>query len=112
MNDNQHCSAVLADVDGDGAAEILLFIDNLRYVNDIQVFRRNPSEGNWQLNGNITIPPNCTSILDALRQNRFTTAPELHPWQQIQIGGLTLHITDWGLSAGPASAADGQHCPA
>jgi hypothetical protein len=110
MNGNQHCSAVLADVDGDGAAEILLFIDNLRYVNDIQVFRRNPSEGNWHLNGNITIPPNCTSILDALRQNRFTTAPESHPWQQIQIGGLTLHVTDWRLSAGPAS--DGQRCPA
>src|SRR5262249_51042951 len=60
---DQHCDAILVDVDGDGAAEIV--VADPRFGRTA-VFTG--AAGVWRVMGHVIIPSGCTEVRDALRQ--------------------------------------------
>jgi len=84
-----HCDAVLADLDGDGRAEILLMSNS----NVVQIFHES-GKGDWQNAGIMALPFNCPAMADALRNGRFAVSPPAHRWNDVAVAGQTLHINE------------------
>jgi hypothetical protein len=77
------CEAVVADIDGDGRPEILLFIAGASAA-----FKANAAE-NWEFIGNIGNVA-CHGVLDALRAGHFEIAPPA--FKEIEADGRRLYI--------------------
>ncbi len=77
------CEALVADIDGDGRPEILLFVAGASAA-----FKANAAE-NWEFIGNIGNVA-CPGVLDALRAGHFEIAPPV--FKEIEADGRRLHI--------------------
>ena len=77
------CDAVLADVDGDGRDEILLFGENGR-IEYPTVFA-DDGRGHWSMIGHFSGSPICDIDFQALRDGRYTTPPAAH--RDLEING-------------------------
>ncbi|HKQ44610.1 MAG TPA: VCBS repeat-containing protein [Rhizomicrobium sp.] len=82
------CQAVLADFDGDGQQDILIFPAK---GGTGQIFIRK-SDGAWHQKGRIEIPLRCSGLLAALQEGRFKISPEAHPLSRFEAAGVSLHI--------------------
>ena len=79
------CFALIADVDGDGISEILLFGEA---IYQRAAFKLGPA-GEWQVVG--TISPECSGANEALDAGAFTVRD--HPYKDVIVGGRRLTIT-------------------
>jgi Domain of unknown function (DUF4153) len=80
------CDAILADLDGDGQPEILLF--NLPH-GGAAAFKKRPADGTWTYLG-IVVNANCPGVRDAFRAGQFETAqPAL---KEITANGQRLFV--------------------
>ena len=82
---NAKCEAILADLDGDGTAEILLF----SLLGGISTAFQSTKDGRWTILGPI---PNaqCAGVRDALRASKFeTVAPK---FKEIEVNGQRLRV--------------------
>jgi hypothetical protein len=82
---NAKCEAILADLDGDGTAEILLF----SLLGGISTAFQSTKDGRWTILGPI---PNaqCAGVRDALRASKFeTVAPK---FKEIEVSGRRLRV--------------------
>ncbi|HEX4635593.1 MAG TPA: VCBS repeat-containing protein [Rhizomicrobium sp.] len=93
------CDAIVADLDGDGRPEIVILGNAPTFA---QVFREG-ADGSWSQAGSFQIPYQCPAVLEALREGKFQTRPPALRWNEIQIGGVTLHVREMDdLMAPPA----------
>ena len=87
---NSRCEALMADIDGDGKLEIILFgTDQV----DAQIFHEQTA-GTWRLTGLLKFPYRCAKVLDGLRSGRFQLTPRDRPWNDLIMDGLRLHVAD------------------
>lgn len=77
------CDAILADLDGDGADEIILDA----HAGEATVFRR--TEGQWGYFGTLA-GFNCKGVGEALRAGQFSLAPSL--LKDIEVAGARLRV--------------------
>jgi hypothetical protein len=77
------CDAIVADIDGDGRPEILLFA-----VGAGAAFKANTTE-TWEFIGNIGNAA-CPGVRDALRAGHFEIVPPV--FKEIEANGQRLHI--------------------
>jgi len=83
------CDAILADLNGDGRPEVLIYQKQAIFL---QVFHEDGASG-WSEAGRINIPPVCPRLLDALREGQFTTAPPpAQHWNSIEFGGVQYQL--------------------
>lgn len=75
---NGACNAILADVDGDGANEVLVI-----QAGDADVFAKGPAE--WSKVGAF-VPTGCAGYPEALREGRSKLVPS-RPWRDLEING-------------------------
>ena len=86
--DTGGCDAVLADMDGDGKPEILMFSAKEW---GIHVFR--DSGKGWVVAGQMRQPDKCPAFLDALRKGKFDLAAPEPAWKELRVGGTRLAMT-------------------
>ena len=79
------CDAILADIDGDGRPEILLFGEP---TGTAAAFKASASE-NWEFVGYVG-NAFCSGVRDALRAGQFEIVPPA--FKEIEANGLRLHI--------------------
>jgi hypothetical protein len=93
------CDAVLADLDGDGREEVLLFS---KTPTGVSVFSED-AKNNWHVAATLGVPWNCPGVLDALREGRYKVSPPSKIWSDIEVGGVRLrvHETDDSKPACP-----------
>lgn len=95
------CDAVLADLDGDGADEVLLNRGLSTYV-----YGRDPARG-WLKVGELA-PVGCKPAMDALKAGRFALA-QPSKWRDLEAGGVRLslqpELPDCPTPGAPAAAA-------
>ena len=82
------CSAILADLDGDGRPEIMIYRGDADFL---QVFRET-ANGVWSEAGNIDLPYNCHGLIGALQQGHFGTSEPLLHWKDLIVGDLRLSV--------------------
>jgi len=83
------CDAILADLDGDGRPEVLIYQNQAIFL---QVFHEDGA-GGWTEAGRINIPPICPRLLEALRQGQFDTVPpQPQHWNTIEFGGVQYQL--------------------
>jgi hypothetical protein len=83
------CDAILADLDGDGSPEVLIYQNQAIFL---QVFHQDGTSS-WSEAGRINIPPICPKLLEALRQGRFTAVPpQPQHWNNIEFGGVQYRL--------------------
>jgi hypothetical protein len=87
-DDTGGCEAVLADLDGDGKPEVLLF--SAREWG-IHVFR--DSGTGWVVAGQMRQPEKCPAFLDALRQGKFDLVAPQPDWKELRIGTTRLAMS-------------------
>ncbi|HTC83131.1 MAG TPA: DUF4153 domain-containing protein [Rhizomicrobium sp.] len=93
------CDALVADLDGDGRPEVVILGNAPTFA---QVFREG-ADGVWSQAGSFQIPYQCPAVLEALRQGHFETRPPALRWNEIQLGGVKLHVREMNdLEAPPA----------
>ncbi len=86
---NRQCDAILLDLDGDGAEEILMFAAG---SSTVSVFRFD--ETGWSLGATFQAP--CPGMLDALRSQKFKVTPPASRWNDMVVDGQTLALTSSG----------------
>jgi hypothetical protein len=79
------CDALLADLDGDGRQEILMFAAG---DSSVSVFRGNAA--GWALAATFQAP--CPAMLDALRSQKFEVVPPEARWNDLMIAGQRLTL--------------------
>ncbi len=85
------CDAIIADLDGDGRPEILLF-----GVGGGGAFKANTA-GTWEFVGRIA-NAYCVGVREALRAGHFEIAPSV--FKEIEANGVRLHIEPGCVPAG------------
>jgi hypothetical protein len=83
---NAKCEAILADLDGDGTPEILLF----SVPTGVAVAFRSTADGKWAFLGPIA-NADCAGIRDALRAGKFETVVPL--LKEIEANGQRLRVS-------------------
>src|SRR5262249_12125185 len=85
LTTNAKCEAIFADLDGDGAPEILLFT----MPTGVAAAFKSAADGKWSFLGTIA-NAHCAGVRDALRAGKFeTVAPLL---KEIEVGGQRLRV--------------------
>ncbi len=84
------CDAIVADLDGDGRPEVAILGSAPTFA---QVFREG-ADGVWSQAGSFQMPYQCPAVLEALRQGHFEVRPPALRWNEIQIGGVKLHVRE------------------
>jgi len=79
------CDAILADIDGDGRPEILLFGEP---TGTAAAFKASAAE-NWEFVGYVG-NAFCSGVRDALRAGQFEIVPPV--FKEIEADGRRLHI--------------------
>jgi hypothetical protein len=79
------CEAILADLDGDGAPEILLFT----MPTGVAAAFKSAADGKWAFLGTIA-NAHCAGVRDALRAGKFETVTPL--LKEIEVGGQRLRV--------------------
>lgn len=93
------CDAIVTDLDGDGRPEVVILGNAPGFA---QVFREG-ADGLWSQAGTMPMPYMCPAMVEALHQGHFETRPPPRHWNDIQIGGVTLHVREMtDLEAPPA----------
>jgi hypothetical protein len=83
------CDAILADLDGDGRPEVLIYQNQATYL---QVFHEDSATG-WSQAGRINIPPVCPKLLAALREGQVATAPPpAQHFNDLAFGGVRYQL--------------------
>jgi len=87
------CDAILADLDGDGADEVIVVSSADSALYWYGTVMKLGADGHWAPVA--TLPsPHCAGELDALHAGSYTlTAPPTPVWRNIQIGKHTITIT-------------------
>jgi hypothetical protein len=80
------CSAVLADIDGDGREEILMMTDGRFSFFGPLVFR-DDGKGHWTQAGRIAAPYSCNVVTDALRTGRYSLAAPAFRMRDVVVDG-------------------------
>jgi hypothetical protein len=91
------CDAIVADLDGDGRPEVMIIANPGMSA---QVFREGP-EKIWSHAASFQMPFKCPAVLEALRQGHFQMQPPPYRWNDIQVGGVRLHVLE-GFVPAPA----------
>ena len=82
---NTPCDALLADLDGDGRPEIVMFATG---GSSVSVFRGN--EAGWSLAAAFEAP--CPGMLGDLRSQKFEVMPPATRWNDLMVGGRRLRL--------------------
>jgi hypothetical protein len=90
----QNCDAFFIDLDGDGGDEILLVSGGeTRWWGAVM---KVDAAGRWFLAGRIAAPA-CGPTLSELRAGRFSLAPPLPGFKDMDIGGMRLSVVPEAL---------------
>jgi hypothetical protein len=81
------CDLVLIDLNGDGTREAMVI-----QAFAAQVFRE--AAGGWHVAGNLALPQRCPTIMDALRRRDFRVVPPQRRWNDLEIGGVRVPLTE------------------
>lgn len=85
LNADAKCEAILVDLDGDGAPEILLFT----VPTGVAAAFKLAADGNWRFLGSVT-NAHCAGVRDALRAGKFETAEPL--LKELEVAGQRVRI--------------------